>query len=141
MKEDNMKKLYIKILILPFLLTVISLSSAQLAAANDICILGSSAVNMTVREADKLFEDKLDGVPITGSGTVINVIQQGTTGTNENFTVIAECSNGVHLVLHAGGFWVRQNNVREGSMVRFHGKCVRLQKHGSTIACIIQVTE
>ncbi|MFC1516268.1 hypothetical protein ACFL7E_05855 [Thermodesulfobacteriota bacterium] len=136
-----MKKLYIKILVLPFLMAAIFLSTSQFASANDICVFGSSAVNMTVKEADKLFEEKLDGLPITGSGTVINVIQQGTTGTNENFTVIAECSNGVHLVLHAGGFWVRQNNVREGSMVRFHGRCVRLQKHGSTIACIIQVTD
>jgi len=136
-----MRKLLIQIIASPFLLAVISLSSPQFAAANDICVLGSSAVNMSVRDTDKFFEEKLDGFPITGSGTVTNVIQQGTTGTNENFTVIAECSNGVHLVLHAGGFWVRQNNVREGSMVRFHGRCVRLQKHGATIACIIQVTE
>ncbi len=134
-----MKKRYIKIMVLPFLMALIYLSTPQFAAANDICVFGSSAVNMTVKEADKLFEEKLDGHPITGSGTVTSVVQQGTAGMDESVTVNARCSSGVKLVLHVDTSWVRRNNVQEGSMVRFYGKCVRLQKSGSTVTCIIQV--
>jgi hypothetical protein len=138
LKEDNMKKLYSKILVLPFMLTVISLSIPQFSlASGDICILGSSAVNMTVEETDKFYEEKIDGFHVTGTGKVLRVVQQGTGG--ENVTIDAECSNGVRLVLHVGTFWVNSNNAKEGSIVRFNGRCVRLKKHGSTVTCIVQV--
>jgi hypothetical protein len=134
-----MKKFLIKI-ILPFLLTVISLSAPKFAlATNDICILGSSVANMSVREADTFFEEKLDGFPITGTGKVLSVVQQGAEGINENVTIDAECTNGVRLVLHVDTLWVNRNRVQEGSMVRFNGRCVRLQKHGSNVTCIVQV--
>lgn len=135
-----MKNLLIKI-ISPFLLTVFFLSIPQFVAADDICVYGSSAANMTVKEADKLFEEKLDGLPITGSGTVTSVIQQGAAGTDQNVTVNARCNSGVNLVLYVDALWVKRHNVHEGSMVRFNGKCVRLQKRGSTITCIVQVTD
>ncbi|MBW1841979.1 MAG: hypothetical protein JRI75_09325 [Deltaproteobacteria bacterium] len=135
-----MKKLLIKI-ILPFLVTVISLSIPQISlATDDICILGSSAVNMTVREADKFYEDKLDGFHVTGTGKVLRVVQQGTEGTNENVTIDAECSNGVRLVLHVDTFWVNRNNAKKGSMLRFSWRSVRLKKHGSKVTCIVEVT-
>jgi hypothetical protein len=99
LKEDNMKKLYSKILVLPFMVTVISLSIPQFSlATDDICILGSSAVNMTVEETDKFYEEKIDGLYVTGTGKVLRVVQRGTG--EENVTIDAECSNGVRLVLH-----------------------------------------
>ena len=135
-----MKKFLIKI-ILPFLLIVISLSVPKFAlATDDICILGSSVANMSVREADTFFEEKLDGFHITGNGKVVSEVQQGAEGTNENVTIDAECTNGLRLVLHVDTMWVNRNNARVGSIVRFRGKCVRLKKHGSVVTCIIQVT-
>ena len=132
-----MKKRYIKIMVLPFLMVLIYLSTPQFAAANDICNLGSSAVNMTVKEAGKLFEEKIDGHPITGSGTVTSVIQPNDAEMDESVTVKARCSSGVNLVLNVDTSWVRRNNAQEGSMVRFNGKCVRFQKSGSTVTFII----
>jgi hypothetical protein len=138
-KEDNMKKRYIKIMVLPFLMVLIYLSTPQFAAASDICVFGSSAVHMNVKETDKLFEEKIDGHPISGSGTVTSVVQPNDDDMDESVTVKARCSSGVNLVLNVDISWVRRNNAREGSMVRFNGKCVRLQKSGSTVTCIIHV--
>ena len=135
-----MKNFLIKI-ILSLFFTVIFLSNPQFATANDICVYGFSATNMTVKETDNFFEEKLDGLPITGSGTVTSVIQQGGPGTEENVTVNARCSNGVNLVLYVDTLWVKRHNVQKDAIVRFNGQCVRLQKYESTITCIVQVTD
>ena len=93
---------------------------------------------MTVEETDRFYEEKLDDFPVTGTGKVLSVVQQGTGG--ENVTIDAECSNGIRLVLHVDTFWVNRNNAKEGSMVGFNGRCVSLKKHGSKVTCIVQVT-
>ena len=93
---------------------------------------------MTVEETDRFYEEKLDDFPVTGTGKVLSAVQQGTGG--KNVMIDAECSNGIRLVLHVDTFWVNRKNAKEGSMVRFNGRCVSFKKHGSKVTCIVQVT-
>ena len=123
------------------LLALFSLTTVSFVyATSDICILGSSVVNMSVSDVDKFFEEKLNGSRISGTGKVLSVVQQGSEGTNENVTINAECSNGVRLVLRVDTFWVKRKNVQTGHSVSFSGKCVDVKRRGSRIICIISVT-
>jgi hypothetical protein len=108
--------------------------------AGDICRLAGQALGKDAQEVDAFFQDRIQGVAVSGSAKVLEMSKDASDQVEGNYTLLLDCGNGVMISLQAGSFWVKNSGAREGGSLSFSGKCSRLQRVGdkSLRAIVIQ---
>ena len=106
------------------ILTIVMLFITSTALAfTDICKVGAEALRMTSAQTSALYNDKIKGRRVEGSGSVYDVIAG-----KKNCTVVISCGNNVFVNIYIKDCWGSVKYLKVGQKISFTADCKGLIK-------------